>query len=59
MDKTGRIKTRIDDSHAPPGIQYQTIIIISQIQSLDYLLYNYTIINNVLINQLVICVIDF
>jgi hypothetical protein len=54
MDRTERIKTRIDDSHAPPGIQYLTIIIITQIQSLEYLLYNYNIINGVLINQLVI-----
>jgi len=28
MDITGRIKTRIDDSHAPSGIQYLILLYI-------------------------------
>lgn len=56
MDKTGRIKTRIDDSHAPPGILY----LISLLQLINYIILytinkkNYTLINDVPTNQLII-----
>lgn len=59
MDITGRIETRIDDSHAPSGIQYLILLYIIlqslQLQSLvTFILYNYMLINDVSTNRLIL-----